>query len=187
MENLIAYIRSVVRIDDADLEQVVSRFSVKQLRKGELILRRGQVASQYIFINSGALRTCNDTDGVEKTYWCFMPGDFFAEISSLHHRVPSRFNIEAIAASELFVIDIADMDDLYTSLPVWQEFGRKVWERMGISFIEQSIRFQTLSAEAMYLEFLKIPDLINNVPVNQLASILGITPNALSRIRKNIR
>lgn len=187
MENLSNYITSIVKIEQEDLDLVLSKFEVKQLKKGDLILKRGQTASFYIYLDSGALRIFND--GADKPYtsWCFLPGDFFTEISSLHHRIPSRFNIEAIEPTELFIIDIADMEQLYERIPAWQEFGRKVWERTCISIIDQSIRFQTLSAEAMYLEFLKLPGFINKVPVNQLASILGITPNALSRIRKNIK
>ena len=79
------------------------------------------------------------------------------------------------------------MDSLYKQLPAWQEFGRKTWEQMSVRMINQIISFQTLSAEDRYLEFMKNPDLIQRVPVKHLASWLGITPNALSRIRKNIR
>ena len=53
--------------------------------------------------------------------------------------------------------------------------------------IDQILNFQTLTAEERYLEFLNNPEFLQKVPVKQLAAVLGITPNALSRIRKNIR
>jgi len=53
--------------------------------------------------------------------------------------------------------------------------------------IDQIISFQTLSAQERYLEFIRDAELMMRVPVKQIASYLGITPNALSRIRKNIK
>jgi len=85
----------------------------------------------------------------------------------------------------LAYIDKQEMEKLYKEFPAWQEFGRKIWETMAVRMIDQIISFQTLSAEERYLEFMKTPELIQKVPVKQIASFLGITPNALSRIRKN--
>ena len=58
---------------------------------------------------------------------------------------------------------------------------------MSVRMIDQILNFQTLSAEERYLEFMNNPEFLQKVPVKQLAAVLGITPNALSRIRKNIR
>lgn len=79
------------------------------------------------------------------------------------------------------------MEKLYKEFPAWQEFGRITWEAMAVRMIDQIISFQTLSAEERYLEFMAKSELIQRVPVKQIASYLGITPNALSRIRKNIK
>ena len=79
------------------------------------------------------------------------------------------------------------MDFLYSHIPAWQEFGRKVWEQMSVRMIHQIVSFQTLSAEERYLQFMNTPELLQKVPVKHLASFLGITPNALSRIRKTIK
>jgi len=58
---------------------------------------------------------------------------------------------------------------------------------MSVRMIDQILNFQTLSAEERYLEFMNNPEFLQKVTVKQLAAVLGITPNALSRIRKNIR
>jgi CRP-like cAMP-binding protein len=105
----------------------------------------------------------------------------------LNPQKPSRFNIEAVEDSELIVIDKKDMDFLYAHIAVWEEFGRKIWEATSVRMIDQILNFQTLSAEQRYLEFMSNPEAIQKIPVKQLGAVLGITPNALSRIRKNIR
>ncbi|MGI4729948.1 MAG: hypothetical protein ACRYGB_15345 [Janthinobacterium lividum] len=79
------------------------------------------------------------------------------------------------------------MDFLYGHVAVWEDFGRKIWEEISVRMIDQILNFQTLSAEERYMEFMSNPELIEKIPVKQLAAVIGITPNALSRIRKNIR
>lgn len=187
MEEFKQFIRTLVGIDDSDISLVLSRCREQAVPKGNLILKKGQTATQYYFIVSGALRFFYDGDEQENTTWVVFKNEFFTEISSLHPQKPTRFNIEAIEDSELVVIDKKDMDFLYGHVAVWEEFGRKIWELMVIRMIDQILNFQTLSAAERYLQFMNDPELMQKVPVKQLAAVLGITPNALSRIRKNIR
>jgi CRP-like cAMP-binding protein len=187
MEEFITFIKGIVSIDDLDLQLVLSRCSERQIPKGKLILRKGQIANQYFFIVSGGVRFFYEAHDQENTTWVMFKNEFFTEISSLHPQKPSRFNIEAIEDTKLVVIDKKDMDFLYGQLTVWEAFGRKIWEAMTVRMIDQILNFQTLSAEERYRAFMQMPELIQKVPVKQLAAVLGITPNALSRIRKKIR
>lgn len=165
----------------------MSKFEKKTFDKGAFVLTKGEIANQYFYVNSGGLRFYFGEYSEEVTAWIFFQNDFFTEISSLNPQKPTRFNIEAIEETELIVIDKIEMDKLYQLIPVWQEFGRKIWEGILIRQTDQMLKYQALSAEEMYLEFMKIPDFLQKIPLKQLASILGITPNSLSRIRKNIK
>lgn len=187
MEQFSKFIKSIVSIDDMDLQLVFSKCREKAVVKGKFILKKGQIANQYFFIKSGGVRFFYGEYEQENTSWIVFSNEFFTEISSLNPQKPSRFNIEAVEDSVLIVIDKSDMDFLYRHVPAWQELGRKVWEKMSARMIEQIVSFQTLSAEDRYLEFMNTPELIQKVPVRHLASFLGITPNALSRIRRNIK
>lgn len=186
MKEFSDFIKSHVSISETDLTIVLSKFKEKTIKKGTLVLRKGQIANQYFYIKSGALRLFYGEYDEQHTSWAFFQNTFFTEISSLNPQAPTRFNIEAVEATELLVITKAEMEQLYKLLPVWQEFGRKIWEEMCIKQVDQNLQYQTLSAKEKYLELLKNSDFIKKIPVKQLASILGITPNALSRIRKNI-
>lgn len=187
MEEFIKFIRGIIWIDELDLQLVLSRCSERQIAKGKRLLRKGQIANQYFFIVSGGVRFFYDTHDQENTTWVMFDNEFFTEISSLNPQKPSRFNIEAVDETKLIVIDKKDMDFLYGQVPAWEEFGRKIWEATTISMIDQIMNFQTLSAEERYLAFMTNSQLIQKVPVKQVAAVLGITPNALSRIRKKIR
>ncbi len=177
----------MIWIDDLDLQLVLSKCKERQVPKGKLILRKGQIANQYFFIVSGGVRYFYNLNDQEHTTWVSFQNEFFTEISSLNPQVPSRFNIETIEETKLVVIDKKDMDFLYAHVASWEEFGRKIWEAVSVRMIDQILNFQTLSAEERYLGFLNNPEFLKKVPVKQLAAVLGITPNALSRIRKNIR
>ena len=170
-----------------DLQLVLSRCTERQVAKGKLILKKGQIANQYFFIVSGGVRFFYEANERENTTWITFKNEFFTEISSLNPQKPSRFNIEAIEDTQLVVIEKKDMDFLYAHIAVWEEFGRKIWEEMAVRMIDQILNFQTLSAEERYLEFMNNPEMLQKIPIKQLAAVLGITPNALSRIRKNIR
>jgi CRP-like cAMP-binding protein len=187
MKALRDFIRSKVVIQDLDLEVILSTFKTKQVKKGQLILKRGQIADQYFYIKSGALRFFFGEFEEELTAWIVFQDEFFTEISSLNPQKPTRFNIEAIENTELIYINKHEMEAMYKRFPEWQEFGRITWEAMAVRMIDQIINFQTLSAEERYLKFMANSELIKKIPVKQIASYLGITPNALSRIRKNIR
>jgi CRP-like cAMP-binding protein len=187
MKEFSDFIKSRVSISDTELNTVLSKFKEKSVKKGALLLRKGQVANQYFYIQSGGLRLFYGESEEQHTSWAFFQNTFFTEISSLHSQVPTRFNIETIETTALLVISKPEMDQLYKLLPVWQEFGRIIWEEMCIRQVDQNLKYQTLSAKDSYMELLKNPDFIQKIPVKQLASILGITPNALSRIRKNIK
>lgn len=187
MEEFVRFIKGIIGIDDLDLQLVLSRCRERRIAKNKLILRKGQIASQYFFIVSGGVRFFYEAHDQENTTWVMFENEFFTEISSLHPQKPSRFNIEAIEETKLIVIDKKDMDFLYDQVAAWEEFGRKIWEATTIRMIDQLMNFQTLSAEERYLTFLKDSELIRKTPVKQVAAILGITPNALSRIRKKIR
>ena len=187
MKELADFIQSKLAIKKADLQIILSTFREKTVKKGQLILKRGQVANQYFYIKSGGLRFFYGEFDEQLTAWIVFQNEFFTEISSLSTQIPTRFNIEAIEDTQLIYIDKADMDILYKRFPVWQEFGRITWEAMAVRKIDKIISFQTLSAEERYLEFMTNSELVKRIPVKQIASYLGITPNALSRIRKNIR
>lgn len=187
MEDLSVFIKSKIFIAPEELAIIVSKFKQKTILKGALLLKQGQIANQYYFIRSGALRFYFGEYEAQLTAWIVFHNEFFTEITSLNPGKPTRFNIEAIEPTTVDYIEKADMEQLYKQFPAWQEFGRITWEAMAIRMIDEIIRFQTLSAEERYLEFLKIPGFLQRIPIKQLASYLGITPNALSRIRKNIK
>jgi CRP-like cAMP-binding protein len=187
MQQLTTFIKSKIAIEDNVLHVILSKFNERTLKKGQYVLKKGQIANQYFFIKQGGLRFSYGAFDLRDTSWVVFKNQFFTEMSSLMPQKPTRFDIEAIEETVVQYISKADMELMYRQFPEWQEFGRKTWEGLAVQMIEQIVSFQTLTAEERYLEFMKTPELLQKIPIKNLASLLGITPNALSRIRKNIK
>ncbi|QTH42550.1 Crp/Fnr family transcriptional regulator [Cohnella sp. LGH] len=113
--------------------------------------------------------------------------DFIASYGSLLAGVPSRISIQALADSLLLTIRYSDFRSLYDRQLCWERLGRLLIERLYVKKELREREFLALSAEARYLKFLeRYGHLETAIPQYHIASYLGITPVALSRIRKKL-
>ena len=181
------FIKSQINISDEDLQTILSNFQQRTIDKDKFLIKTGQIATSYYFIISGGLRIYFDKDDKQITAWLAFENDFFTELKSLKSDQPTKFNIQAIESSSLLTIDKAQMELLYKQFPSWQQFGRQIWEDAFLKVINGIISYQTMTAEERYLNLMKQSDLLQRVPLKQLASYLGITQTSLSRLRKSIK
>ena len=113
------------------------------------------------------------------------PGNFIGAYAALLSKTQSKLSIITEKKSFLFCIRFNDLEKLYKMHACWQEIGRKAAEQLLLNRERREYELLMLSALERYEAFLKeFPDLIDQVPQWQIASYLGITPVALSRIRK---
>ena len=113
--------------------------------------------------------------------------DFFTELNSLKSGEPTQFNIQAIESSALLTIDKSQAKLLYKQFLSWQQLGKQIWKNAFLKVINGILSYQTMTAEERYLNMIKQSDLLQQVPLKQLASYLGITQTSFSRARKNIK
>ena len=187
MEELRDFITNNVNISEMELKEILSNFRQIELEKGRFLVKRGHLVQSYYFVATGGLRIYFDKDEKQITAWIALDNNFFTELQSLKSGKSSEFFIQAIERSTVYTIDAQKMHQLYDKFPIWQRFGRMVWEDAFIKVINGILSHQTLSAEERYLEILDHSDLLQKIPLKQLASYLGITETSLSRLRKNIK
>ena len=113
---------------------------------------------------------------------------FITVFNSFIHQIPSSENLEVIENSIVYEISSRSLDQLYKESPKFEKFGRILAEKNHLCAIERSLTTQTKSAKKKYLDFLKNYNkkIISRVPQHQIASFLGIAPESLSRVRKEI-
>jgi len=187
MDRLIDYINSKVKIDSRILNEILKSFEKTTYSKDQTIIRKGQYVTKYYYISSGGIRMVIDKADIEITTWLIFENHFFSDLDALKSNEVSKSKICAIGNTVIYSIDAKHMHQLYDQYPKWQAFGREMVEDAFLNVIDALISFQIMDAETRYLKLLSKSDVINRVPLKQLASYLGITPSSLSRIRKNIR
>jgi CRP-like cAMP-binding protein len=187
-QTLIQFIKDTYPISDYAAKLIAENFERKDLSKNILTLKEGKINSDYIFLESGYMRSfVLDTDGNEVTTNIYKPKQIVFEVGSYFQRKPSTENIETITECTVWVGKYESFQNLFHSLPEFREFGRAILVKGFISFKERTIAMITQKAEQRYEKLLKDnPDVFQHVPLKYIASYLGITDSSLSRLRKDL-
>jgi CRP-like cAMP-binding protein len=162
--------------------------SVKTFEKHTIITPYHQIEKKAYFLVRGIVKiSVIREDGEERILEFFFPGNFFSAYTSFLTQKPSKVEIEALTCCDVEVIEYADIQDAYTHSILANKLGRLVAEQYYISKTKREKDFLTKSATERYLELVdKRPELVKQIPVHAIAKYLGIKPESLSRIRKEI-
>lgn len=181
------FISRLVLFTEAEWQAQQTVLIRRWLKKGEFLLREGQVCNHVSFINKGAFRVYNVVNDEEYTQYFAFENQYITDYKSFLTRQPARDNIVTLENAELIQLDYNSMQRLYETYPVWQKYGRLIAEHV---FIETAERTQSLlmkTPEERYLQLVQHqPQVLGRVPLKYIASFIGVTPEALSRIRKRI-
>ena len=186
MTELEKYIKSYFGVVNADdLQIIVSLFELKTIKKGDFLLNAGTRCKNLSFVQSGLLRMFISTDEKEITQWISTKGHFSTDLSSFVFGAPSRLTIQALVDTEIYSISKTDYNKIGELVPKWYELEKLFIVRCFIILEERIFSHLSMSAEERYNYFFKKNRaLFNEVPLQYIASMLGMTPETFSRIRK---
>lgn len=181
------YKNLVPQITESEWEAFEKCLVVRQLKKGEFLVRAGQVCKYVSFINSGLVRLYYSIEGKDISTGFAKKGDYTSEYESFLTRRPAAQNIEALTEVEVIELGYDDMQRMYKSYPVFQEFGRKISEMLFIMLNQRNTALLALTPEERYTQMIETnASLLQLVPQYMLASFIGVTPEHLSRIRRKL-
>ncbi len=156
-------------------------------KRKEYILSEGQICKYLYFIKKGCIRYFYIVDGEEKTGQFFFENGWYADLESFLTQEPTSLNIQALEPTELLLISREKLYLLYDQVPVFERFGRLLIEHSFIGLRNKNKSLTNLSPEEYYLKLIQDrPKVIQRVPLQYIASYLGIKPESLSRIRKRL-
>ncbi|MBS4065759.1 MAG: Crp/Fnr family transcriptional regulator [Chitinophagaceae bacterium] len=175
-------------LNEEEAQKVSAQFSLKKLQKGDLFVQEGKTSKYLGFIEKGFLQYFILLDGEEKTTYSVGESSFVASLVSFLKQVPARENIRAVVNTDVWVIEKKVFTKLQNEIPAFHKFYVDMLEWQICCIDESRLDAIVLTPQERYLKMMdKEPALIQHIPLQYLASILGVTPRHLSRIRNNIR
>ncbi|WP_149693158.1 Crp/Fnr family transcriptional regulator [Chitinophaga sp. CF418] len=180
------YIREKSNVTEEDLVQIEAVCQYKKLRKRQYLLQEGDVWKYNAFIVKGCLRTYTVDDKGNEHILNFATENWWTgDRESLQTGNPSAYNIDALEDAEIILITKTNFDQLCNDIPAFNDMVNAILQRSFIASQSRIHTFLSLSAEEKYQAFLqKYPQLVMRVPQGMIASYLGVTPETLSRVRK---
>ncbi|AEI51664.1 Crp/Fnr family transcriptional regulator [Runella slithyformis] len=177
----------LVAVTAADMELAHSMFEPLMCGRNELLVEYGKVAKYMYFVNSGFIRSYHLEKGVEITNHLAGPNTFVTSYNSFTAKILSDETVQTIAPCDLLRITKDNLDRLYRKSHHWALVGIMMADKYLIFNNQRGKDLITLSAEERYLKLMQEePALIQNVPLQYIASYIGIEPQTLSRIRRKI-
>jgi len=185
VQSLENYIKASVALSRDDMHTISSFFQPATLAKGSYLGRRGRVCNKLAFVQTGYIRMFIEVNNREVTQWISGPGYFITDLSSFIFQTEGRWNMQALTDCTLLEISRQNYDVLSSQLPVWKEIDRLLIVNCFTLMEERIFNHLYMSTEERFHHLMKTqPELFNLVPLQYLASMLGMTPETLSRLRK---
>lgn len=185
---LIPYLKQFNFLTEEDIHHFIQLGEKRTYKKGEFFIREGDVCQEVTFILSGILRSFYISESGEETTYCItFPNNFMTAYTSYITAVPSLENIQAVTNVELIYFSKSSLMKLQEGNIRWMEFSKVIAEYQYLELERRIFNLQNTSALNRYEELMREkPEFIQHIPLQYLASYLGITQRHLSRIRKEI-
>jgi CRP-like cAMP-binding protein len=182
------HIYSLCQLTDKEWLSFEEGLEFIKLKRDEHLLKYGQTEKYIYYVCSGIIRSYIVRDEREhNVYFCF-ENQFISSYASFITQQPSECYLQAIKPAEIFRINRNILMGLYHVFHNAERIGRLFAEKLFVETLEREIDLLNLTAEERYIKLVKQhSNLVNQIPLKHIASYLGIQPESLSRVRKNLK
>lgn len=180
-------IKQAASLDEKASAEIDSLFTIRKFNKGEYWITEGKYCNEVAFIAKGTLRVFYFDENANEVSCFFMPeNNFISSFTSFLTKTPTKENIQAVNDAEIYSISREDLEAVSTKYSQLQIWRRVIAENLFILMERRIAMLQSATAQERYEEMIKNNGrLLLEVPLQYIASFLGITPQHLSRLRKH--
>ncbi len=188
MDELYKILEDLIGLTESEWRSFSAKLNRKAFKSKTQLVKEGYTAHNIYFIETGLLRTYHLLEGKEINTYFACDRQFISSFSSFISQSPSFEILEAIEDSTVYELPYHTLTTLYAESKKFEKLGRILAEKNYLCVLDRTFTMQTKTAKQNYLYFIKNYDkkIIQRVPQYQIASFLGIAPESLSRIRKEI-
>jgi CRP-like cAMP-binding protein len=184
-ERILKNIAKFIQLTPQEAEYFISILHHKKVKKRQYLFHEGEICRYQFFVNKGCLRSYHTDDkGMEHVAQFAIEDWWISDMYSFLTSTPARLNVDAVEDSEVLYFDKPSIEKFYIDVPKFERFARMQVQNGFITNQQRIVESMSLDAEQRYCNFIgKYPLMEQRLPLKQIASYLGITPESLSRIR----
>lgn len=189
MQQIKAYLEKIVSISDSDWDFFMSKLQRRVILKKSVFLKVNEIENHISFIESGVVRLFIPKENPEKeiTFGFSFKDQFISAYDSFLTRTPSAYQLQALTDTAILSISYDDLQLVYKTTKIGNLIGRLTAERLFLIKSKREQNLLNLSAEERYINLFKErPELLKVIPLKYISSYIGVTSQALSRIRKRV-
>jgi CRP-like cAMP-binding protein len=189
LQQIKEYLDKIANISNADWQFFTSKLQRRTFDKKTIFLKVNTIENYISFIESGVVRLFIPKEDPEKeiTFGFSFKNQFVSAYDSFLTRRPSVYQLQALTKTTLLSISYTDLQDVYKTTQIGNLIGRITAERLFLIKSKREQNLLNLSAEERYIKLFKErPELLKVIPLKYISSYIGVTAQALSRIRKRI-
>lgn len=187
MEKIYQYYKQTFNISDDDWKIFSSKLIKQDFKKKSHILKIGETENHLSFVDKGIIRFYIPKEEYDLTTGFTFANSFFSVYDSFLAQSPSTYSAQTITNTTLWRLTYDDLQTVYAETEIGNLIGRKAAEELYIFKAQRELSFLNKTAEERYLDLFETrPELIKYIPLKYVASYIGVTPQALSRIRRRI-
>lgn len=177
-----------IKLNEEEKKYFQSILIYKQLKKGKVLLKYGEICKYQYFVISGCLRNYSIDEYGKEHVMMFAPANWWtSDLYSYVTGLPTEFIIDALVDTEVFEISKEDMENVYERIPKFERFFRIQFQNAIVKDSKRINAAMSVPAEERYQAFIKqYPDIYQQIPLKHIASYLGISPEFLSKIRNKL-
>jgi len=180
------FIEQYTRVPDDEWLIINEAFERKLFAKNEIILKEGSVCKHFYFLQTGLIRCFTNFDGTDITRYFTVAPYCFTSIESFTKQKPAEESIQTLEESVIWFASANKLEQLKI-LNSWNEFTTRLLQEVQQFSRNSLLETKTKTADQRYRELLiHKPEVIQRIPLKYLSSFLGVAPQSLSRIRKNL-
>jgi len=184
MENLISFLEKDLNIPKNLIPKITAFYKEEQLSKGQFLVKKNQFCHKLVLIEQGYFRFFSLSDKKVITHWIFGKNQLVTDVSSFFLQEPAKWNIQTLTDTTVFTLTYSNYQKLRKEIPQWDNYEKLFLIKLMSALENRVYALLSMSAEARY-QYLYASDsqMFNELPLQYLASMLGMTPETLSRIR----